>query len=97
MEGSGALVTKVCGLNLTTAPLPANNLCPASTQGTVLYGYSGSQLLSVTDATGAVESFIYGTSGSGAATMAFVKPGQSAPWLTNTTGSAYDELNGLYD
>ena len=97
MEGSGALVTKVCGLNLTIAPLPANNLCSASTQGTVLYGYSGSKLSSVTDAAGAVESFIYGTSGSGAATMAFVKPGQSTSWLTNTTSAAYDELDGLYD
>ncbi|WP_332803881.1 hypothetical protein [Sphingomonas sp. RT2P30] len=96
MEGSGALITKVCALNLTSAILPSNHACPSNAPGTATYTYSGVNLASVTDAGGATSQFIYGTSGS-YASMAFVKPGQSSPWLTNLTMPLPDGTGGNYD
>jgi YD repeat-containing protein len=64
----------------------------------VTYSYSGGRLASVTARDNSVWSFVYAdaTSTSGP-TMSFVKPGASTPWLTNTLGTAYDELGYSYD
>lgn len=96
MEGSGALITKVCAINLASAVLPASHVCPGTALGTATYSYSGANLASVTDASGAVSQFVYGTSGS-YASMGFVKPGQSSPWLTNLTAPLPDGTGGNYD
>lgn len=96
---TGNLVTKACVLNLTLMTLPANGLCPANAQATASYTYvnfNGGKLATVTDPAGAQWNFTYaGTSSS--YTMAFTKPGQSTPWLTNTLSPAADEDNGGYE
>jgi YD repeat-containing protein len=90
LEGSGIHVTKACVLNLTTTTLPSGGLCPPGVPTTIYsYGLDG-KLASATDATGAVSQFTY-TPGSSGTAMAFIKPGQSTPWLTNTYHLQYDE------
>jgi hypothetical protein len=80
-EYAGALVSKACVLNLTIAPKPANNVCPAGVP-TSIYAYENvageTRLASATDAGGGVWGFVNGLESIG-----FVKPGQPAPWLTN--------------
>ncbi|HEX5184872.1 MAG TPA: hypothetical protein VFW19_17170 [Allosphingosinicella sp.] len=96
---TGNLVTKACVINLTLMILPANGLCPSNAQATTTYTYvnfNGEKLASMTDPLGKVWSFTYaGTASS--YTMAFTKPGQSTPWLTNTLSPAADEDNGGYE
>lgn len=96
LEGIGSLITKVCALNLSQTTMPTNDLCPSGAP-TSNYSYTGDKLVSVTDAGGGLWQFAYGTSGS-YSTTAFTKPGQSTPWLTNSTlNSGYDGLGGVYD
>lgn len=96
LEGSGGFITKVCALNLSQTAMPTNDLCPSGVP-TATYSYTGSKLASVTDAGAGLWQFAYGASGS-YDTMAFTKPGQPTPWLTNSTiNSGYDGLGGVYD
>lgn len=80
-------VGKSCVLNLTLVSAPSNNVCPVSALATATYSYSGSgaarRLASVTDPLGAISSFTYTPVATGTQ-MAFIRPGQSTPWLTNT-------------
>lgn len=98
LEYSGQLVTKACVLNLTLQTKPTSNDCPAGAQATATYGYttflSRSRLASVVDPSGATWSFAY----SGVATnftMSFTRPGDNAPWLTNTAGETVVDTEGL--
>jgi YD repeat-containing protein len=78
-EYSGVLVTRACALSLALAPKPADNVCPANALATANYAYDGSgKLLTTTDAAGRVWGFVNQTNSIG-----FVKPGFTAPWLTN--------------
>jgi hypothetical protein len=81
-EYSGGLVTKACVLNLAYTAKPASNNCPAGAPAS-LYTYDNAggavRLATATDPGGATSSFI-----NGANTIGFVKPGQAAPWLTNS-------------
>lgn len=84
--GGGSAVTKACALNLAQAPIPGNGLCPGTAAATTAYAYvsvNGARLSQVTDAAGATWTYAY-TGGSPTMTMAFIKPGSSTPWLTNT-------------
>jgi hypothetical protein len=96
LEGSGALVSKACTINLAEAVLPANQLCPASAPASTAYNYSGNNLSSVTDTAMGVWQFIYGGSAE-SPTIGFVKPGQSVPWLTNTLFQTADGMGDYYD
>jgi RHS repeat-associated protein len=83
LEYSGVLVVKACLLNLTLAPKPADNVCPAGAQATATYAYTtvpggGPALASATDPAGAVWGFDYAPG-----SVAFRRPGEAAPWLTN--------------
>lgn len=98
IEG-GNLVTKACVLNLTQTTVPANGLCPANALATASYTYNTSdpstpRLASATRPNGGVESFAYSSVTPSGLVMAFTKPGQSAPWLTNTVFFQNDE-NGV--
>lgn len=77
-------VSKACVLNLAHTVKPANNVCPAGAL-TSTYSYTqfrGTRLASVTDPANATSQFTYGDSG-GQLLMGFLKPGQSAAWMTN--------------
>jgi hypothetical protein len=78
-EYSGVLVVKACALNLALAPKPADNACPASALATAYYAYEGGKLSSVTDAANRAWGFVNSQNSIG-----FVKPGFTAPWLTNS-------------
>lgn len=95
LEGNGGLISKVCALNLSQITMPTNDLCPSNVP-TATYIYAGSKLATATDAGGGLWQFSYGTSGSHS-TTAFTKPGQSAPWLTNTTRQVDDSYYAKYD
>jgi hypothetical protein len=84
LEGGGSEVTKACVLNLAVAPAPANGLCPANAPATASYTYATLGLASATNPAGEVSSFTYSSDGQGYASMGFIKPGGTAPWLTNT-------------
>ena len=90
LEGSGTHVTKACVLNLTLAPVPADNLCPANAPASASYGYTAGapRLASATGPDNAASTFTYGSSVN---TMGFVRPGETSPWLTNTLGQVTDE------
>jgi hypothetical protein len=94
LEYSGSLVVKACTLNLALGPKPANNVCPANALATATYGYDGNagetRLASATDASGATWGFVNAPS-----SVAFVKPGQTTPWLTNIGGFHRDN-DGLF-
>jgi len=80
----GALgqVTKACVLN-NTITASGSTSCPVSAP-TVSYTYDSiGRLTSATDPTGAVSTIAY--TGSGPYQEMHYKPGQSQPWLTNTT------------
>ncbi|MBV8685926.1 MAG: RHS repeat protein, partial [Alphaproteobacteria bacterium] len=94
LEGSGALVTKACVLNLAAAPAPAGNACPAGVP-TASYGYapgeSAARLATVTGPDGGTDAIFYAAAAapptslaSTATSMSFYKAGQSSPWLVNT-------------
>ncbi len=95
LEGSGSLVSKACVINLarTTAPAGGGS-CPANATATASYTYASGtsrpSLASVTGPTGATSSFTYAEPNS-QIIMGFIKPGQSAPWLTNTISLLEDE------
>jgi hypothetical protein len=99
LEGANGMTTKACVLNLTQTVLPVNHLCPGNAPATASYTYTsfnGSRLASVTDPSNRTSSFTYaGTTTS--FTMGFIKPGQSAAWLTNTVSPTADEDNGGYE
>lgn len=88
LENSGLYVSKACALNLAAIAKPSTNVCPAGVP-TATYTYntnSGEQrLASVTDPSGAVWTFVNGTTTASPATitMGFKNPGDASPWLTN--------------
>jgi len=88
-EGSGNLVTKACVLNLAQTPLPASGPCPANAPASASYAYTGGvpRIASATGPDAAVSSFAYVAN-----SMGFVRPGEAAPWLTNTIMLASDEM-----
>jgi hypothetical protein len=82
LEYSGGQVVKACALNLALAPKPGSNVCPGGVPtASYTYGTAGGQtrLATALDPSGATSSFV-----NGANTIGFVRPGESAPWLTNT-------------
>jgi RHS repeat-associated protein len=85
LEYSGNFVVKACLLNLTQAPKPGNNVCPAGVP-TATYAYSGSRLASATDASNATSGFTYA-----GALMGFVRPGETTPWLINDIFTRTDD------
>jgi hypothetical protein len=91
IEGGTNIVTKACALNLAHTSLPATGLCPAGVP-TATYAYDSdnlsgsSKLTGATDAGGKTWGFTYTMD-----TMGFVKPGETAPWLTNTLSTLSDE------
>ncbi|HEX6374643.1 MAG TPA: hypothetical protein VFZ91_02875, partial [Allosphingosinicella sp.] len=98
LEGSGSLVTKACLLNLASAPAPANGLCPQDALATAGYAYeAGGRLAAATGAGGSVSGFTYAPAAGDQIAMGFVKPGQSAPWLTNSISMRLDEEDSLQE
>jgi len=87
--GSGAdsnFVTSACLINLAIAPAPAPGTCPAgSPSASYAYATFGTErrLAAATDAGGAIWGYAYSALTNGF-TMAFTRPGEAAPWLTNT-------------
>jgi YD repeat-containing protein len=81
LEYDGKYVGKACLINLAAMTMPAGNVCPTGVP-TATYGYDtvagDTRLSTVTDPTGAVWGFVNTANAQG-----FVKPGQSAAWLTN--------------
>jgi hypothetical protein len=93
LEGSGPLVTKACLLNLAVTAAPANGLCPAGVPAAT-YAYTGdNRIAAATGPDHAASTFQYGTGpAAGSSTTGFVKPGYTAPWLTNRTHVLIDEI-----
>jgi RHS repeat-associated protein len=92
LEGTGPLVTRACLINLATAAAPASGVCPLGVP-TASYAFTGdNRIAAVTGPDGATSQFTYGTASNGNATIGFVKPGYSAPWLTNSTHIRLDEI-----
>ena len=91
LEGTGNLVNRACVLNLATTPDPGNGPCPAGVP-TATYGYAGGKLVSATGPDNRTSGFTYAPAADGKTAMGFVKPGQSAPWLTNIFHIEPDEL-----
>jgi RHS repeat-associated protein len=92
LEGSGTRVTKACVLNLALASVPADGLCPAGALATADYGYEpGGRLASAAGPGGSVSGFTYSAAPDQPGKMGFVKPGQTAPWLTNDVTVFRDE------
>ncbi|MET1111784.1 MAG: hypothetical protein ABWX67_09700, partial [Allosphingosinicella sp.] len=96
LEGAGALVTKACLLNLATIAAPASGLCPNGVP-TATYSYTGdNRIAAATGPDNATSEFRYETPFNAAPdavnSIAFVKPGYSAPWLTNRTRIRLDEI-----
>ncbi|MBV9932011.1 MAG: hypothetical protein JO013_13850, partial [Alphaproteobacteria bacterium] len=93
LEYAGVYVARACVLNLTTMTKPAGNACPAGV-ATATYTYDGggaaTRLRSVTDPSQATWTFV-----NGQGSIGFVKPGQSAPWLTNAFGNQPVNDDGL--
>jgi hypothetical protein len=88
--GSGAdanYVTSACVVSLAAVPAPASHACPASRATSASYTYttlgSARRLASATDAGNGIWGYAYAASGNGF-TMAFTRPDDSGPWLTNT-------------
>lgn len=97
--GNGTKITKTCVINLGVTAKPANNLCPVTPPQVATYSYSAIDAKPVMTAATApdnnTDSFSYTSAVPGQTfQMAFTKPGQSVPWLTNS--NAYDyTLDGL--
>jgi hypothetical protein len=88
--GSGAdanFIVSACLVNLAAAAAPAAHACPASPLASASYGYTnlGSErrLAAATDAGGGLWANAYGAVVDGF-TMAFTRPSETSPWLTNT-------------
>lgn len=90
-------VTKACVLSRATLNDPTSYVCPANALATTSYTYttfnSKTRLATAVDAVGGTYDFTYTASG-GNFLMAFKKPGQAAPWLTNTVVPVYSEEAG---
>jgi RHS repeat-associated protein len=90
LEGTETRVTKACVINLAQAPAPADNLCPATAPASASYAYTPGpappRLASATGPDNAVSGFTHGSG-----TTGFVRPGDTAPWLTNWWGYYIDE------
>ncbi len=90
LEYNGAFVTRACALNLALAPKPANNICPANAQASATYAYDtlwgAVRLTAATGPDGATSAFTYGNG-----TIGFVRPGEAAPWLTNSVYPITDD------
>lgn len=86
--GGQSVITKACLFNMASQNVAPTAGCSLSTLGTVVYGYTvfGGRvfLTAVTDRSGAVWTVNLGTDANGNTTKAYVKPGQSAPWMINT-------------
>ncbi|MGZ8334229.1 MAG: hypothetical protein ACXWUZ_13930, partial [Allosphingosinicella sp.] len=93
LEGTGPLVTRACLINLALMAAPASGLCPAGVPAAT-YGFTGdNRIATATGPDNAVSSFQYGTGPAvGSSTTGFVKPGYSAPWLTNRSHVRIDEI-----
>jgi RHS repeat-associated protein len=97
LEASGPLVTKACLINLAQTAAPASGLCPAGVP-TANYAYTGdNRIAAATGPDNSTSQFQYGTAPylanpAGSATMGFVKPGYSTPWLTNRSHTRIDEI-----
>ncbi|HET9640435.1 MAG TPA: hypothetical protein VFP12_14640, partial [Allosphingosinicella sp.] len=93
LEGTGPFVTRACLINLATTAAPADGLCPAGAPAAT-YSYTGdNRLASATGPDNMTSSFQYGTGPTfGSTTTGFVKPGYTAPWLTNRTHVLIDEI-----
>jgi YD repeat-containing protein len=91
IEYAGVQVVKACLLNLALAPKPADNVCPSGAQAVATYSYtsvSGApRLASAVDPSGATWGFTYPSANA----IGFVRPGETAPWLVNTTGTLTDD------
>ncbi len=89
-EYSGAFVTRACVLNLTLAQKPSNNVCPTGAQAAATYAYDtlwgAVRLTAATGVDGATSGFAYGNG-----TIGFVRPGETAPWLTNAVSPMIDD------
>lgn len=88
--GYGNLITKACALNLATAPMPGNGICPAGARA-VKYGYNALRLASVTSPGGTTSTISYTVDANGVPQTQFTKPGESAPWMSYTFGSQTNE------
>lgn len=90
-------VTKACILSRVTLNDPTTYVCPANALATTTYTYtsfnSKTKLATAVDAVGGTYDFTYTASG-GNFLMAFKKPGQATPWLTNTVTPMYSEESG---
>jgi YD repeat-containing protein len=97
-SGSSSLVTKTCVLSRATLNDPTSFTCPGTALATTSYTYttygSKTRLATATDAVGGVYNFGYAAASGGQFTMAYTKPGQPSPWLTNTVSPTYSEESG---
>jgi RHS repeat-associated protein len=86
--GNWNSVSKTCVLNLSATAKPATNVCPASPPAASSYTYStvgtNAVMTSATAPDSTTDNFNYTSANGAVATMAFTKPGQTTPWLTNT-------------
>jgi hypothetical protein len=92
LEGSGSYINKACVVNVALAPAPG--ACPAGVP-TATYFYTGTtptRIERVVGVNGGEERFTYAAAPDNAFAMSFIKPGQSAPWLTNMVQMLVDEL-----
>jgi RHS repeat-associated protein len=97
LEGSGHRVTRACVINLALASAPANGLCPAGAPAATYAYEAGGRLAQATGPGGRTSGFTYSAAPDQGGAMGFVKPGQSAPWLTNTIGYVRDEEAALQE
>jgi RHS repeat-associated protein len=85
-DGAGNRVTGACVVNLAVAPLPASCAAGGLASATYAYASDGARLTGVTGPDGAAAGFGYATGA-----MTFTRPGEAAPWLTNTVSLEPDE------
>jgi RHS repeat-associated protein len=97
LEGDGPRVAKACLINLARTAAPSGGVCPAGVP-TATYAYTpDNRLAAATGPDNATSRFQYGTAPylnqpAGSTVMGFVKPGHSAPWLTNRSHVQVDEI-----
>src|SRR5688500_8804493 len=96
LEGTGSLVTRACLINLAHMAAPAGGLCPAGVPAAT-YSYTGdNRIAAATGPDNSTSQFHYAAPYSSAPdasnTIGFVKPGYTAPWLTNSTRIRLDEI-----
>jgi RHS repeat-associated protein len=97
LEGGDRQVTRACVVNLAVASVPSGDPCPAGAP-TATYGYEPSgRLAQAAPPGGGPSRFTYSAAPDQGGTMGFVKPGQTAPWLTNTIAYVRDEEAALQE